>query len=210
MESVILGLLGGAAGLGLAYGALRLLLAIAPSNLPRLENISIDVTVLAFTLAVSLLAGLLFGILPVVKYAGPNLAPALRAGGRTLSQSKDRHHARNTLVVVQVALALVLLIGSGLMIRTFQSLKHVEPGFANPEQVETLRISIPESQIPDGVMTIRTEQAIVEKIAAIPGVSSVGDDEFDSYDQPRMAGRYVRGRPCLQRVANPSAAPLQV
>jgi len=173
-ESVILGLLGGAAGLGLAYGALQLLLAIAPANLPRIESISIDPTVLAFTLAVSLFAGLLFGIIPVVKYAGPQLGSALRAGGRTLSQSKERHHARNVLVVVQVALALVLLIGSGLMIRTFQTLKHVQPGFTSPEQVLTLRISIPESLIPDGVTTMRTEQAIMEKIAAIPGVSSVG------------------------------------
>jgi len=172
-ESVILGLLGGAAGLGLAYGALQLLEAIAPANLPRIESISIDPTVLGFTLAVSLIAGLLFGIIPVVKYAGPQLGSALRAGGRTLSQSKERHHARNVLVVIQVALALVLLIGSGLMIRTFQTLKHVQPGFTAPEQVQTLRISIPESQVKDEVQVMRAEQAIMEKIAAIPGVSSV-------------------------------------
>jgi predicted permease len=174
MESMILGILGGIAALGLAYGALQLLVAIAPSNVPRIENISIDPTVLAFTLAVSLVAGLLFGIIPVVKYAGPQLAPALRAGGRTLSQSKERHQARNTLVVVQVALALVLLIGSGLMIRTFQTLKHVEPGFSNAEQVETLRITLPESLIPDTLKAAQTEQAIVEKISAIPGVTSAG------------------------------------
>jgi len=174
MESMMLGVLGGVAGLGLAYGGLQLLTAIAPSNLPRIENISIDITVLAFTLAVSLAAGLLFGIIPVVKYAGPQLAPALRAGGRTLSQSKERHRARNILVVVQVALALVLLIGSGLMIRTFQTLKHVQPGFTEPEQVQTLRLSIPESQIKDEVQVARAEQELVEKIAAIPGVSSVG------------------------------------
>ncbi len=173
MESMILGVLGGVAGLALAYGALQLLVAIAPANLPRIESISIDATVLAFTVGVSLLAGLLFGIIPVVKYAGPQLAPALRAGGRTLSQSKERHHARNILVVVQVALALVLLIGSGLMIRTFQTLRHVQPGFTDPEQVQTLRISIPESQIKDEVQVMRSEQAIMDKIAAIPGVKSV-------------------------------------
>jgi putative ABC transport system permease protein len=173
MESMMLGVLGGAAGLALAYGALQLLVALAPANLPRIESISIDVTVLLFTLLVSLAAGLLFGIIPVLKHAGPQLAPALRAGGRTLSQSKERHHARNVLVVVQVALALVLLIGSGLMIRTFQTLKHVQPGFTEPEQVQTLRISIPESQVKDEVQVARQEQAIMEKIAAIPGVSSV-------------------------------------
>ena len=173
MESMILGVLGGAAGLALAYGALQLLVAIAPANLPRIDSISIDVPVLLFTLAVSLAAGLLFGIIPVLKHAGPQLALALRAGGRTLSQSKERHHARNVLVVVQVALALVLLIGSGLMIRTFQTLKHVQPGFTGPEQVQTLRISIPESQVKDETQVMREEQAIMEKIAAIPGVSSV-------------------------------------
>jgi predicted permease len=174
MESVTLGVAGGTAGLALAYGALQLLVAMAPANLPRIENISIDGGVLLFTLAISLFAGLLFGVIPVIKYAGPQLGTALRAGGRTLSQSKERHRARNVLVVVQVALALVLLIGSGLMIRTFQTLKHVEPGFVNPEQVETLRISIPESQVKDEVQVVRAEQAIIEKIAAIPGVSSVG------------------------------------
>ena len=95
---------------------------------------------LLFTLAVSLVAGLLFGAIPVFKYAGPNLAPALRGGGRTSSASRERHRARNTLVVVQVALALVLLVGSGLMIRTFQALRHVDPGFTSPEEVLTLRI----------------------------------------------------------------------
>jgi len=121
MESVFLGMLGGAAGLGFAYAALRLLAAIAPAYLPRLENITIDLPVLLFTLAVSLVAGLLFGLIPVLKYASPRVAATLRGGGRTLSQSKERHRARNTLVVLQTALAVVLLIGSGLMIRTFQA-----------------------------------------------------------------------------------------
>jgi putative ABC transport system permease protein len=173
MESLMLGLLGGAAGLALAGGALRLLVAMAPADLPRIENISIDNTVLLFTLGVSLFAGLLFGLIPVMKYAAPQLGTALRAGGRTLSQSKERHRARNVLVVVQVALALVLLIGSGLMIRTFQTLRHVEPGFTKPEQVQTLRISIPDSQVKDDVQAVRAEQEIIEKIGAIPGVVSV-------------------------------------
>jgi predicted permease len=173
-ESVMLGLAGGAAGLALAYGGLQLLLAMAPANLPLVENVSIDGEVLLFTLGISLFAGLLFGVIPVIKYAGPQLGTALRAGGRTLSQSKERHRARNVLVVVQVALALVLLIGSGLMIRTFQTLKHVEPGFVNAEQVQTLRISIPETQVKDEIQVVREEQAIMDKIEAIPGVSSVG------------------------------------
>jgi predicted permease len=174
LESMVLGLLGGIAGLALAFGALQLLVAAAPANLPRIENISIDTTVLLFTLGISLAAGLLFGLIPVVKYAVPQLGTALRAGGRTLSQSRERHRARNILVVVQVALALVLLIGSGLMIRTFQGLRHVEPGFARPQEVQTFRISIPESQVKDNAQAVRAEEAIIDKIAAIPGVTSVG------------------------------------
>ncbi len=175
MESMVLGLIGGAAGLALASSALRLLVAMAPANLPRIENISIDNTALLFTLGVSLFAGLLFGLIPVLKYAAPQLGTALRGGGRTLSQSKERHRARNILVVVQVALALVLLIGSGLMIRTFQMLRHVEPGFSKPEQLLTLRISIPDTQVKDDMQTIRAEQEIMDKIAAIPGVVSVAN-----------------------------------
>jgi predicted permease len=174
LESVTLGIAGGIAGLGLAVGALRLLMALAPANLPRLDEISIDAVVLVFTLVISVVAGLLFGSIPVIKYAGPHLSATLRAGGRTLSASKERHRARSMLVVVQVALALVLLVSSGLMIRTFQALKHVQPGFTRPEEIQTLRISIPESQVKDPVMVIRMEQDIVNKLAAIPGVSSVG------------------------------------
>jgi predicted permease len=174
LESVTLGVFGGVAGLGLAYVALRTMVAIAPASLPRLDEIAIDGVALAFTFAISIVAGLLFGSIPVFKYVGPGLVGALRAGGRTASHSRARHRARNTLVVVQVALALVLLVGSGLMIRTFQALKRVHPGFTRPEELQTLRISIPRTQVPELVDVVRTEQAIMEKIAAIPGVSSVG------------------------------------
>ncbi|MCU1382510.1 MAG: hypothetical protein JWL71_1207 [Acidobacteria bacterium] len=173
-ESVVLGLVGGVAGLGLAYAAVRALIALAPGNLPRLDNISIDATVLLFTLVVSIVAGLLFGAIPVVKYAGPYVAAGLRGGGRTSSASRERHRARSTLVVVQVALALVLLIGSGLMIRTFQALRQVNPGFANPQQLLTFSLSIPETQVKQPEAVVRMHQAMIDAIAAIPGVTSVG------------------------------------
>ena len=173
-ESVVLGLVGGLAGLGLAYAAVRALLALAPGNLPRLDNIAIDPPVLLFTFVVSIVAGLLFGAVPVWKYAGPNVAPALRGGGRNASASRERHRARSTLVVVQVALALVLLVGSGLMIRTFAALRHVDPGFTNPQEVLTLSLGIPEAQVKEPEAVVRMHQAIMEKIAAIPGVGSVG------------------------------------
>ena len=173
-ESLALGALGGVAGLGLAYGGLRILTTLAPANLPRLQDITINAPVLLFTFLISLLAGALFGVVPVVKYAGLHLNNALRAGGRSLSQSRERHRARNTLVVAQVALALVLLVGSGLMIRTFQAMKRVQPGFTSPADLLTLRLYIPKVAIADPVDVVRAQQNIADRIAAVSGVSSVG------------------------------------
>jgi predicted permease len=181
-ESAMLGLLGGALGLGLAYGAIRWLVALAPANLPRLNEISIDARVLLFSLAASLLAGLLFGAIPVLKYAGPHLASTLRSGGRSLSHSKERHRARSTLVVVQVALAMLLLVGSGLMVRTFQTLRGVQPGFSDPDHVLALGIYIPDNQVKDAVQAIRMKQNILDKIAAMPGVQSVGLSSYVPMD----------------------------
>jgi putative ABC transport system permease protein len=172
-ESVFLGLLGGVAGLGFAYGALRLLVTIAPSNLPRIENITIDPLALLFTLAISLFAGLLFGLIPVIKYAAPNVMAALRAGGRTLSQSRERHRAHNTLVILQTALAVILLVSSGLMIRTFQALRQVRPGFTNPSQLQTLSILIPDGQVKEPARVIQMFQEVQRKLSEIPGVRSV-------------------------------------
>jgi predicted permease len=173
LESVVLGILGGIIGLGLAFGALRFLVWLAPGNLPRLADIALDVPAVLFALVVSVMAGLLFGAIPVFKYAGARVGTMLRGGGRTTSASKERHRARNILVVAQVSLALVLLIGSGLMIRTFYVLSRVHPGFQRPDEVQTFRLSIPESQIKEEVAVLRMHQAIMDKVAAVPGVSSV-------------------------------------
>ncbi|HTT65596.1 MAG TPA: ABC transporter permease [Bryobacteraceae bacterium] len=173
-ESIALGVAGGVLGVGLAYAALRVLVAIGPASLPRLDSISIDRSALLFTLAISLAAGVLFGLIPVFKYAGPQLAGSLRQGGRNASEGRERHRARNVLVVVQVALALVLLISSGLMIRTVRALRHVAPGFTQPEQILTLRVSIPDAQVPKPDQVIRTYNEILDKVAAIPGVTAAG------------------------------------
>ena len=173
VESVALSIMGGALGLGLAFGALRMLVALAPGNLPRLEDITLDIPVLIFTLALSVLAGLLFGALPVLQYARGRFATALRAGGRTASASRERHRTRNALVIAQVSLAVVLLVSSGLMIRTFTALRHVHPGFVRPGEVQTLRLAIPSSQIKEEPAVARMHQAIMDKMAAVPGVESV-------------------------------------
>jgi len=173
-ESLVLGALGGVVGLALAYGGLRALIAAAPAHLPRLNEIAIGGPVILFTFLLSLAAGALFGAIPVLKYAAPHVATALRSSGRSSSASRERHRARNTLVVGQIALALVLLIGSGLMLRTYQALRHVDPGFTRPHELLTMRITIPSATVKEGVAAIRMQQNIAEKIAAIPGVSSVG------------------------------------
>jgi len=189
-ESLVLGLTGSLIGLGLAFGTLRLLVAMAPTGLPRLHEIGINFPVLLFTLGVALFVSLVIGMIPVLKYSGVRASTGLREGGRALSQSRERHRARKMLVVVQVALALVLLICSGLMIRTFRALAHVSPGFTEPASLQAFSIYIPETQIPDTekVRVLRTEQAIASKLATIPGVSSVaittevpmsGNNSFD-------------------------------
>jgi predicted permease len=207
VESVFLGLLGGVAGLALAFAGLRLLVTLAPSFLPRLENIAIDPVVLLFTFALSLMAGVLFGLMPVVKFAAPGVTAALRAGGRTLSLSKETHRTRNTLVVVQVALAMVLLISSGLMMRTFLAMRHVQPGFRDPRELQTLAVFIPESQIKEPERVVRMQQEMLRRIWAIPGVSSVAfansvpTDGNDSTDLLYVEDRtYAEGQmPPLRR-----------
>ena len=174
VESVLIGLMGGVLGLGLAHEGLHVLVAIGPANLPRLSEISIDPRTLGFTLVLSVLSGLLFGLIPALKYAGPRIAVILRSAGRTSSVSRERHRARNSLVVVQVALALVLMVSAGLMIRTFQALRTVEPGFTHAEHLQTMRMSIPESLVTKPEQVIRIQNDIVDKVAAIPGVTSVG------------------------------------
>ncbi len=134
---------------------------------------------------ISIVAGLLFGLLPVLKFARPQLANALKEGGRLSSAGRARHRARNTLVVAEIALAVVLLVASGLMIRTFQAMSKVDPGFTKPEEVLTLRISIPESLVEDPIQTARLHEQIAQRIAQVPGVRSVGVSSsitMDGYD----------------------------
>ena len=173
-ESLVLGFAGTLIGLALAYGALRVLVSIAPTGLPRIHEIGINLPVLLFAFGLALFTSILIGLIPVFKYAGASANSGLRQGGRALSQSRERHRARKTLVVVQVALALVLLICSGLMIRTFRALMHVAPGFTDPGSVQTFRFYISETHVPDTERdrVVHMDQEILNKLAAIPGTAS--------------------------------------
>ncbi len=172
-ESVFLGLLGGIAGLGLATAGIRLLVSMGPRDLPRLDEITIDTNVLLFTFAISLVAGLLFGAAPALKLRGSSLVTALKEGGRGGSAGRERHRVRNALVVSQIALALVLLIGSGLMIRSFQKLRDVEPGFTDPDTLLTFRVAVPSAEVEDPIETFQLQKTMLDALGEIPGVESV-------------------------------------
>ena len=174
VESVMLGLMGGALGAAFAYAGVRLLLAIGPTNLPRLSEISLDARTLGFTVLLAVVSGLLLGLIPAMKYAGPRASLALRSEGRAASASRERHRARNTLVVSQVAMALVLLVSAGLMIRTFRALRTVDSGFTAPQHLQVMRISIPGALVAEPERVLRIQNEILEKLAATPGVKSAG------------------------------------
>jgi predicted permease len=172
-ESFVLGAAGSVMGLVLAYAGLRVLVAVAPSNLPRLHEIAIYPPVLAFTVVVSLASTLVFGSIAALKYARHTHAPALGAV-RGFSAGRERIATRNTLVVVQVALALMLVVSAALMFRTFQALRDVDPGFSDPSTIQTARIWVPTTLFPEAETYTRMEHEIVDRISALPGVASVG------------------------------------
>jgi predicted permease len=172
VESLTLAVLGGALGVGLAYGGLRVLVAAGPADLPRLSEISIDTATLGFAVLVSLLSGLLFGLIPILKFAEPKLSTTIGGGDRGASLTRGRQRSQHALVAAQIALALVLLVGSGLMIRSFQALRRVEPGFTEPERVLTFSLSIPPTQAADPERLTRMQHELADKLVAIPGVAS--------------------------------------
>ncbi|MCC6202980.1 MAG: ABC transporter permease, partial [Gammaproteobacteria bacterium] len=205
LESTVLSLAGGLSGVAVAYGALVLLLDRAPPGLPRLDAIALDLRALAFTLIVTIGTGCVLGITPALRAARSRPATALRGGGRGASSGRAQHRAQNTLVVGQVALALVLLVSSGLMIRTFDALRSVEPGFAAPETVQTFRIVIPDPRSADPRIAsdprdvIRQQHEILEALDALPGVSSAAFttglpmEGAHGWDDLQIEGRPVLG-----------------
>ena len=206
IESVSLGLLGGVIAIGVAFAGLRLLVAIGPTDLPRLSELSLDARSLGFTLALSVLSGLLFGSIPAVRYARTRASAMMGGTSRTASAGRSRQRSRNGLVIAQVAMALVLLVSALLMIRTFAALRNVEPGFADPQHLQTMRIWIPDLLVSDPQMVTRAQNNIADKLAAIPGVASVGfagavpmDNNDPNWDEIRVEGKnYEGGEPPLR------------
>jgi len=172
-ESGLLALAAGALGIALTQATLILLRRMAPAQLPRVDEIGIDPAVLLFAVAISLVSAAAFGLIAVLRFGSPTIT-ALKEGGRSASDSRGRHRTRNALVVAQVALALSLMIVSGLMIRTFVEMRQVQPGFTRPEEVQTFRVAIPPGIISDSLQVVRTHQLIAERLTRVPGVTSIG------------------------------------
>lgn len=173
-ENLALFLIGGVAGLGVAWVAQRILLAVRPAHLPHLGGVGFDLPTLGFTLAAVLLSGLVFGAVPALQAVRTNLTPALKEGGRT-TEGGARHRLRSLLVIAEVTLSLVLLVGALLVLRSFVSLLRVDPGF-DPEKVLTLKTALPGNGYPyeEQEKISAFYDRLLERVSALPGVESAG------------------------------------
>jgi putative ABC transport system permease protein len=192
-ESTMLAVLGGAGGLLLAKWGVDLLTALKPATLPRLSSIGIDGWVLAFTLGVSLLTGIIFGLLPALSASKLDVNEALKEGGRASTGGIARHRIRSLLVVSEIALALVLLIGAGLLIKSIWKLRTVDPGF-NPENLLTMRIELPEARYKDIPKQIQFRERALEAVNALPGTQAAMISELPMTEN-LMHNFVIDGRP---------------
>jgi putative ABC transport system permease protein len=176
-ESMLLATVGGALGLLLAWWGTDALVALAPASLPRLSEVGVDWRVFGFTALIAIATGVLFGLVPAIVASKPNLNDALKESGRGTSSDLRRHRVRSLLVVGEVALALVLLIAAGLMIRSFQKVLAVDPGF-NSEKLLTMRINLPHSRNGKDPQVVGFFQDALARIQGLPGVRSAGAINF--------------------------------
>ena len=179
-ESLLLSLLGAIGGIALAYGGLELLRATNTDNIPRIGDIRLDVRVLLFTAVVSVVTGILFGLAPALQSVRPDLTRSLRDGGRGMTAGAARRHMHAALVVAEIALSLMLLVGAGLLLRSFFLLQHVEAGFqASPTEIVTMRVSPPRARVMrqpgnqfDEPAAVRFYDRLLERVRRIPGVDT--------------------------------------
>ena len=172
-ESVLLSLIGGALGVLVAWWGTKALVALSPPALIDLQRVSVNVPVLLFTLGLSLLTGIVFGLAPALEATRFDLQGALKEGGKNVGGTAGSHHLRNLFVVTQVALALVLLVGAGLLVRSFKRLQSVDPGF-NSQNLLTVRVSVPFAKYNTDQKRIDFYQQVLTQMRSIPGVESVG------------------------------------
>lgn len=195
-ESVLLACIGGALGALVSLWGVDLLVATALSNVPRIDEVRVDATVLSVTLVVSVITGLLFGLAPAISASQPALHNALKEGAGRLSGTSRRHRAQGLLVVIQVAFALVLLASAGLMIKSVARLQAVDPGF-KPEGVMTVNVPLPDSRynLEDKIALLGR---LLERMEGLPGVESVGlSSPLPFASASEVAGIEVEGAPSL-------------
>jgi len=204
-ESLVLGVAGGTLGILVAQAGIGVLRKMAPAELPRVDDIGIDGVVLLVTLIVSVVSALLIGLVPASRY-GTLRFPVLKDAGLSSSDAPARHRTRDTLVVAQTALALLLVIASGLMIRTFLAMQRVQPGFVRPAEVQTFHITLPRALIRTPEQVTRTHGQLAERLAQVPGVAALGLTSAVTMDGSRDAApvfvedRSPRGTPPARRI----------
>ena len=172
-ESLLLAVAGGAVGLALSLLLTKLLIAISPADVPRLDQVGLDARVLAFTVGVAGLVGLFFGLAPALHASKTDLNDVLKEGGRSGSEGHRRNRVRAILVVSEIALALLLLIGAGLLIKSFVLLRDVNPGF-DPENVLTMRVALPGARYPKPEQAATFFRELTQRVSALPGVEAAG------------------------------------
>jgi putative ABC transport system permease protein len=195
-ESVLLALCGGLAGMLLARWGLDALLALAPANLPRVSDIHLDAGVLVFSLALSVLTGLVFGIAPAWLAARADVNEALKQGSRGSTEGGARGRLRSALVVIEVTLALMLLGGAGLLARSFMQLAHVDPGFI-PENATLLQLSLPQKKYALPEQQTAFANALLERVKNLPGVQSAGLTHSMPLVSDYVLGFNIEGRPAI-------------
>ena len=200
-ESVLLAVVGGAVGVLLAQLGIGSLLALAPEDLPRVKDVTLDASVLGFTLLVTLLTGVIFGLVPALQSSRVNLNETLKEGGR--GTTGGHHRVRGGLVISEVALALVLLIGAGLLIRSFYRLQQVDPGFDSSNAL-AVTVSLPGRKYPQPEQRAAFFTQLIEKVSALPGVVAVGASQTLPIQGDYLLGFVIQGRPPYPLGQDPS------
>jgi putative ABC transport system permease protein len=203
IESLLLSLAGGVTAIVLAFWGTNLLVSFKPENLPRLSEIGVDGRVLGFTLGISILTGLIFGLVPAWAASRGRVGDALREGGRSATAGSARQRLRSAFVVAELAVALVLLVGAGLLIKTFWKLRSVEPGF-NPDRLITMRIELPETRYKEVAPQTRFRKQVLAGMNSLPGVQAAMISELplsgDSLDHDFL----IENRPPIAPGDEPS------
>ena len=202
-ESILISLVGGAVGVVIAWWGTSLLIALKPENLPRLQEIDVDLRVFAFTLGVSILTGLIFGLLPAWTTSRVAASEGLKESGRSSTSSRTQQRVRSALVVGELAVALILLVGAGLLVKTFWKLRNVEPGFS-PDHLLTMRVELPETRYKEVDSQTRFRRQALASIDSLPGVQSAMVSELPLSGDSLNHDFVIEGRPPIAPGDEPS------